>query len=499
MRNISDEKWVCDICGASSFDYDERENTLESHLRQQHELSFEQYCALIEEEQIGSSHLRVKILNYPNDIKLAIVSFLSQTWGPTFSLENFTQEEICEMMAIALEGKSLTTALECINFTFQIDGLSRASSHQLVRVRIGSGFSQKGMSDAYYGDAQYVTPASIVAAGKTSEYEKAIKSAIKIYDELFKAGVPYQDARFVLPHAMTTSLVWSVNYLALKNFCAKRMMRNQSWEMNMLCQLIKKELYNIYPELAVGLVPMCEFSHKCQSFGNLYEGCGKFPLDKKHDRYVFSARQIAYNMKFTEEYKSFCKEHNKYVNHTNNHFLLMARERINKIEEFKEYQNTGLYDNAVYKAINECQIKEQPTDDLVNQIIESFKSIYRRFQKYENGDSDFIKDFNKVIDFNNCAFTLIAIVLKKRANDIKVEICNLFKRKNGEYNDGWHYDGIRGIIKDLHRKVYRLISYCENNTILGVDVQDTLYDILLYGIFLYVAYEKDLPLKKEFT
>ena len=245
---IEKSGWECNICGSSNMDSDECHSTLERHLQERHNLKLNEYKKLVFEDKIGSSHLKVKLLNYSNDITLPIISFLSQTWGPTFSLEDYSEDEIQEMVKIALEGKSLSTVLECIQFTFQIDGLSRASSHQLVRVRIGSGFSQKGMSNAYYGDADYVIPAAVVIAGKEKEYKEIIEKSIELYNDMFKNGVTYQDARFILPHAMTTSLVWTVNYLALRNFCGKRMQRSQSWEMNMLCQLIKKEVSRVYPE-----------------------------------------------------------------------------------------------------------------------------------------------------------------------------------------------------------------------------------------------------------
>ena len=263
MTKTTKDNWMCIICSSASHDSDEFGKTLEEHIKRQHGIDKKTYDRFVT-EGIGASKLKVKMLNYPNDIKLAMISFLSQTWGPTFNLEKYSDEEVNNMIKIALKGKTLSTVFESLNFTFQIDGLSRASSHQLVRVRIGSGFSQKGMSDAYYGDTDYIIPASIVAAGKLEEYKKAMEETRKVYIDLFKSGVAYQDARFILPHCVTTSVVWTVNFLALKNFCNKRMMRNQSWEMNALCELIKFEMEKVYPELAEILVPACDYSKKCK-------------------------------------------------------------------------------------------------------------------------------------------------------------------------------------------------------------------------------------------
>lgn len=489
---IDQEQWECNICGSSSMDSDEVYRTLEQHLQIQHNLDIKDYARLVDELKIGTSHLTVKLLNYSNDITLPIVSFLSQTWGPTFSLDNYSEKDIQEMVCIALEGQSLSTALECIQFTFQIDGISRASSHQLVRVRIGSGFSQKGMSDAYYGDEDYVIPASIVAVGKEKEYQEVIRKSIDLYKELFEIGVPYQDARFILPHAMTTSLVWSVNFLALRNFCGKRMQRSQSWEMNMLCQLIKRELEKVYPLLAAALVPFCEKSKNCQSFGNLFEGCGKYPLNKKHDRYVFSKEQIAHNIKFTKSYVEYCEKHNKTVKPTNNHFLLLAKER-QALEGESDY---GKFASEIKNVLFRCTFNQMLhcKETLFEDVFSWFDITYSNFQEYENTRKPFEKNTETLKSFINNVLNLAVLLLHKREEDIKEESWRIHQEKNREYKDGWYYDGIRGIFKDLHRKIARLKTISESEFNDYNSIKNTLCDTLIYGVFLRVAYEQNLPL-----
>lgn len=106
---------------------------------------------------------------------------------------------------MTLAGETLPLALESIQFTFHIDNLSRAISHQLVRVRVGSSFSQKGMSDTNYENESFIIPAAIEAVGKTDEYCELMRKNFKFYSELVNLGVPFQEARYVLPHASSTS------------------------------------------------------------------------------------------------------------------------------------------------------------------------------------------------------------------------------------------------------------------------------------------------------
>lgn len=176
------------------------------------------------------------------------------------------------------------------------------------------------MSDTYYGDTNYVIPASIEAVGKTDEYIDIMEKCKAFYDELFRAGVPFQDARYIIPHAATTSLVWAVNLLALKNFCAQRLSCTQSWEINALCKLIKDEVANVWPKAAEVLKPRCEMTKRCNSFGNLFEGCGKYSMIDPDRKFVFLKHQMAKNLKFNAEYQQDIQNHNSEVKPYSNYF-----------------------------------------------------------------------------------------------------------------------------------------------------------------------------------
>jgi len=300
-------------------DIDNENLTFEQHLGH-HRISTEQYNHFVNDISGGTTPLEVKLLSWSNNIEEAIISFVSQTWGPTFDLSEYSESEIADIIDLAINGKTLSLALETLQLTFQINNLSRAISHQLVRVRIGSSFSQKGMSDTYYGDIQYIIPASVEAAGKTNEYLSLMEKCSEFYKELFDAGISFQDARYVIPHAATTSLSWSVNFLSLKNFCSQRLSCTQSWEMNALCKLIKHEVAKVFPKIAVVLKPRCEITKKCNSFGNLFEGCGKYPMDNRNRNFVFTKEQMAKNLKFNDAYREMTAEHNRTVKHKNNYF-----------------------------------------------------------------------------------------------------------------------------------------------------------------------------------
>lgn len=132
-----------------------------------------------------------------------------------------------------------SSVLEHVTYTFGVEGISRATSHQLVRHRIAS-YSQQSQRyvAASFG---YVTPKSLSrqepgrsqAEGGDSLYdrfERHMRTSSELYEELMASGVPAEDARFVLPNAAETKIMISMNARELHHFFALRLCRRAQWE-----------------------------------------------------------------------------------------------------------------------------------------------------------------------------------------------------------------------------------------------------------------------------
>ncbi|MCL5884812.1 MAG: FAD-dependent thymidylate synthase [Deltaproteobacteria bacterium] len=127
------------------------------------------------------------------------------------------------------------SVLEHVTFTYGVEGISRAASHQLVRHRIAS-YSQQSQRyvTAEFG---YVTPGTIGGTAADGEggpfrdrYRKHMKAGAKLYGEMVKAGIPPEDARFVLPNATETKILVTMNARELHHFFALRTCRRAQWE-----------------------------------------------------------------------------------------------------------------------------------------------------------------------------------------------------------------------------------------------------------------------------
>jgi thymidylate synthase (FAD) len=123
------------------------------------------------------------------------------------------------------------SVLEHASFTFGIDGISRTTSHQLVRHRIAS-FSQQ--SQRYVSHVERfgaVIPDSIAARPELlARFEEQLQALHNCYRDLVAAGVPAEDARYILPNATETKIIVTMNARELRHFFELRCCERAQWE-----------------------------------------------------------------------------------------------------------------------------------------------------------------------------------------------------------------------------------------------------------------------------
>jgi len=168
-------------------------------------------------------------------------------------------------------GMGHESVAEHASFTFAVDGISRACSHQLVRHRVAS-FSQQSQRYVRTKDANYIIPESISAAGYEAAYREFMElQAFAFYDELIHAGVPAEDARFVLPNAAETKLVMTMNARELRHFFSLRCCSRAQWEIREMAKEMLNACRRIAPALFADAGPGCtrgscpEGARGCQS------------------------------------------------------------------------------------------------------------------------------------------------------------------------------------------------------------------------------------------
>lgn len=212
--------------------------------------------------------------------------------------DGLTEEKAADFVDMLAE-IGHASPVEHASFTFGIEGISRACSHQLVRHRIAS-YSQQSQRYVDGNSFDFVTPPSILNNETAlAEYNKVINAEktayTKIRDALVLQSVKeftnntltgtdeeiieqfksenkgqYQafvkkaneDARFILPNACTTSIVVTMNTRSLWNFFAHRCCNRAQWEIRQVAEQMLLLCLDIAPNLFKKCGPPCLFG-KC--------------------------------------------------------------------------------------------------------------------------------------------------------------------------------------------------------------------------------------------
>lgn len=175
---------------------------------------------------------------------------------------------------------------EHVSFTFGVESISRACSHQLVRHRIAS-YSQKSQRYVNEDTFQFIIPPAIRDAeygmqifGQAmqncmEEYRTLKAILIKYHKEHTFADLPAEeaqskaeklaneDARFVLPNACATSIIVTMNVRSLWNFFKHRCCNRAQWEIRELANKMLDLCIDEAPGLFAKAGPACYTTGRC--------------------------------------------------------------------------------------------------------------------------------------------------------------------------------------------------------------------------------------------
>ena len=166
------------------------------------------------------------------------------------------------------------STIEHIQVSFAISNVSRACTHQLVRHRHMS-FSQK--SQRYVkekGQFDYIIPPTIERDPQLkAKFEEFMGEISQKYLEFTEAGIPAEDARFVLPNAAASSIVASLNLREMIHLANLRLCTRAQYEIRTMVKAMCDELTKVEPWLKPYLVPKCERLGFCDED----KSCGRKP------------------------------------------------------------------------------------------------------------------------------------------------------------------------------------------------------------------------------
>ena len=172
--------------------------------------------------------------------------------------DRITDEQMREFIQERLK-TGHASPLEQVWFEFAISGVSRAFSHQFVRHRVGISFEQQSQRYVTYkgGKFPFTVPDTVKRAGMEDRMVDLFDRVGDLYEELVAAGVPAEDARFLLPNATNTNFHVTVNFQSLLHICDLRLCTRAQWEFRKVAALMRSEVMKVEPALGKYLQPKC--------------------------------------------------------------------------------------------------------------------------------------------------------------------------------------------------------------------------------------------------
>lgn len=141
-------------------------------------------------------------------------------------VDNIESEKVLSRIV----GMGHHSVIEHAVFTFSVEGVSRALTHQLVRHRVAS-FSQQSQRYVSMGAASYVTPHTVEDDGEASKvFDETMDAIWDAYRRLEELGIPPEDARYLLPNGCTTNITVTMNARELLHFFSLRCCNRAQWE-----------------------------------------------------------------------------------------------------------------------------------------------------------------------------------------------------------------------------------------------------------------------------
>lgn len=139
--------------------------------------------------------------------------------------------------------------IEHASVTFEISGISRSCSHQLVRHRIAS-YSQESQRYVDMSRPEFIIPPAIAEnPDALAVWDEFMGQVADAYHRLRDLGIRKEDARFVLPNATSTRIIVTMNFRSLRHFFTVRCDKAAQWEIRNLALEMLRQVYLLAPSV----------------------------------------------------------------------------------------------------------------------------------------------------------------------------------------------------------------------------------------------------------
>ncbi len=202
--------------------------------------------------------MKVKLLSYTNQAEVLCATAARTCYSsdsPSKILENVDAGKAGKFIDNVV-GMGHHSIIEHAYYTFSLEGVSRAMTHQLVRHRLAS-FSQQSQRYVSLLTPDFVVPPSVKGQPEAERrFKEAMEQAWGAYQKLAEL-IPVEDARYVLPNACTTNIMVTMNARELLHFFTMRCCNRAQWEIREVADLMLEEVLKVSPSIFKDAGPGC--------------------------------------------------------------------------------------------------------------------------------------------------------------------------------------------------------------------------------------------------
>lgn len=167
--------------------------------------------------------MKVTLINHTQDAvdQLLFTKSTRLTLSPSLMDDIRSWPEEKKRDELRYMANTIPSSWEFVDYTFLVEGVSRAYTHQQVRTRAAS-YAQQTMRVLDMGEFEYVYTDRVSEGPERAAVDQALRCIKDTYNWLIKRGVPAEDARGILPTNIATNIVCKFNLRTLSELAKSR-------------------------------------------------------------------------------------------------------------------------------------------------------------------------------------------------------------------------------------------------------------------------------------
>lgn len=248
--------------------------------------------------------IKVTLLDHPDQENVInyMSMFLDATWVDTpAESASMSKDKKIQYLKDCIAGKALPTALETMQFTFLIEGISLQEVTHILRTRTAS-FSADCSADKWWTHKAALVPNAIQNSPELYErYKKLVEETKQLYCDIIDSRqISIMDARYILPRCLETFYYMSIDFKNLVSFLHQRFDRQIQPETdNVLAYKMYDELITAMP-IFKGLIDIDEVPRHWVATSRTGKCTNLYKPEENADVIEYNENDFIYNVKRSE-------------------------------------------------------------------------------------------------------------------------------------------------------------------------------------------------------